>query len=647
MSRRNQLICIALAAVFTYTAAALVLRWPLLKPYYEFHRSHRLAYFMVLHAAACLGFGLSCGVLSGIKINRAIVAGLVSGAALYLLLLFFATDHVMIAELVGNRLFYFYFFGFRAIALAAYVLASGFTLFHVLRSVSDRAASLAFMFLPVALLSVYPFTEYLPAVAVATVIMVIFSKSASLRRLLERLRAQVVSQAMRISVALASDRRFVMLIFIVAFVLRAAYAVRTASVEESAGFVWDDAVIYERGAQDFSYEGYSLFLRGVYAVFGHSYAAVGIIQSIFGALTTALIFEVARQLFDSKTARIAALISIIYGTQLFLPAMHARETLLTFLLIAAVHLTLKARNGASIYRDIGIGAVVGLLGLVKAIAFPVILPLALYRWRYSRARLHNVAALLVVGAALVASKQIVNRPLNVPVGKSTLEYAALAYFAGNHPFSSEDQWFNLSREQYLQLAAMGFNVGAGAGTQQAIEEWKAANPRIAYTDKVTFETNTWNLVRYNLRHPLEMIKMMMSNFIVLFLGAFHQHRLFDPIFLLNNSAFSMLLRIHWLALFAASSIYAFRQYKDDQDRRQKLLLIHWVVGYFTLVYTVMIGATVYSIPIIPYMLIVQSFGFKKIYEALRSATPAATRQPESDYTVARMAAVAQSSIANR
>jgi hypothetical protein len=641
MSRRSQVLCLALAAAFTAAAVVLVVRLPLLKPYYEFHRSPSLLYFVVLHLATCLLFSLGGGALLGLNLKKAIVSGFVSGAALYLLLLFFATDHVMIAELVGNRLFFFYFFGVRALVSAVYVLASGLIVFQLLRSLTGRLASLAFLYLPIALLSIYPFTAYLPAVAATTAIIAVFRRTPALYRFLERLRSWAGSQAIRIGAALASDRRFLTLVFILAFALRATYAVRTTSMEESQGFVWDDAVIYERGAQDLSYEGYSLFLRGIYTVFGHSYAAVGIIQSILGALTTVLIFTIARRLFDGRTARIAALISVIYGTQLFLPAMHARETLLTFLLIAAVHLTLKAREGASVSYDIGIGVVVGLLGLVKAIAFPVMLPLALYRWRFRHAGARNIIAMLVVGAALVASKQLVNRPLNVPVGKSTLEYAALAYFAGNQPFSSEEQWFNLSRQQYLQLASLGFNIGEGAGTQQARDEWNAAYPRIAYTDKSTFETNTWNLVSYNLRHPLRAIKLLASNLTALFLGVFYHHRLFDPIFLLNNSAFSMLLRIHWLMLFAVGSIWSFRQYKYDTGRRQMLLLITWVTGYFVVVYTVMIGATIYSIPIIPYMLIAQSFGFKKLYEVLHSAKAIEITQPARAYSVASISAAVQ------
>src|ERR1700752_2288970 len=109
MSRRNQVLCIALAAAFTGAAVGLVLCWPLLKPYYEFHRSSRLFYFIVLHAATCLLFGLSRGALLGLDSKKAIVSGFVSGGAVFLLLLFFATDHVMIAEVVGNLLFYFYF----------------------------------------------------------------------------------------------------------------------------------------------------------------------------------------------------------------------------------------------------------------------------------------------------------------------------------------------------------------------------------------------------------------------------------------------------------------------------------------------------------------------------------------------------------
>ena len=77
MSRRSQVLCLALAAAFTGVAVALVVRWPLLKPYYEFHRSSRLFYFTVLHAATCLMFGLGGRALLGLNPKKAIVSGFV------------------------------------------------------------------------------------------------------------------------------------------------------------------------------------------------------------------------------------------------------------------------------------------------------------------------------------------------------------------------------------------------------------------------------------------------------------------------------------------------------------------------------------------------------------------------------------------
>ncbi|HEX8089161.1 MAG TPA: glycosyltransferase family 39 protein [Blastocatellia bacterium] len=628
MIRKRHLLLAVAAAAFYLLACWSVVQSHLLKPYYEFHRSSSLLYFTALHLFACFAYVVISGALLLQSFRRAISCAFISGATLYLLLLFFESDHVMLAELVGNRMFYFYFLGVRAVASVCFVLGGGLIIYKVIDCFLSRSTSVCFIFLPIALLSVYPFTQYLPGVLASAILVAATLEAGKRGARFNRLKGRVGASAFGVSRMLSDDRAFVTLIFSVGLLLRAAYAIRTASVEESQGFIWDDAVVYERGAQDFSFEGYSLFLRAIYTIFGHSYAAVGIIQSVLGALTCVLIFGVAKEIFDKTTGKLAASISVVYGTQLFLPAMHARETLLSFLLIASIYLTLKLYRGGGVSSDLAIGAVVGLLGLVKAIAFPVILPIALYRMRAGQGRLRNVAALMAVATAIVASKQVVNRPLNVPVGRSTSEYAALAYFAGNHPFSSEEEWFNLSREQYEQLASMGFNVSEGAGTREAMDEWKAKYPRIAYCDKVTFETNTGNLIRYNLSHPLRAAQVLANNFLAFFLGVFHHHRLFDPIYLLNNSAFSILFRIHWLLVFIAGSFYALRQYVGEPRKRKSLFLIYMTGGYFVAIYTLMIGTTIYSIPIIPLMLIVQSFGFVKLTEAALDVKAVGERSPK-------------------
>jgi len=310
-------------------------------------------------------------------------------------------------------------------------------------------------------------------------------------------------------------------------------------------------------------------------------------------------------------------LSLWNGVLLFIPAMQARETLITFLLLASVYYSIKWSEETSLSRHVGIGVIFGLLGLVKVIAAPAVLVVA---WVQRTRAPHNWSRATVMAAAaiaIVATKPIVNRPLSVPVGRDGAEYAALAYFAGNHPFTSEDQWFNLSPAQYRQLAQMGFHVGERAGEADVVADWKNRYPRIAYCDRVTFETNTIPLVRYNLSHPRRLAQVTADNFYTLFLGKFHHHRKFDTLHLLNDSAYSLFSRILWLALAVVGAVCAWSSSSRIPKSREALMVIGAVMAYFIVVYTIMIGTTIYSIPLVPYLIILQSVGLSWIWLSLR------------------------------
>jgi hypothetical protein len=198
----------------------------------------------------------------------------------------------------------------------------------------------------------------------------------------------------------------------------------------------------------------------------------------------------------------------------------------------------------------------------------------------------------------------------------------MAYFAGNHPFTREEEWFNLTREQYDRLRAMGFNVGEGAGDPTVVAAWKARYPRIAYCDRTTFETNTWNLIRYNAAHPARMFETHFNNLVAFFLGAFRHHRIFDPIYLLNKSALSMAMRAYFLLLFAFGLYASLRATGGDRERRARLLLVALTVAYFAIVHSLIIGTSVYSIPVVPFMLMAQCSGLLIIGATARGYSPA-------------------------
>jgi hypothetical protein len=597
-------VCLGAAGLFWLVSVALVLKTSLLTQYFEYARSWKLLWFLAAHACAALLYAAVQARALRIGFRELAPAALVTAALLELLLLFDKLRPVMFAELIGHRLFSSYLQAVDVLVSIALAAASAGVLYLCWHRWGRPGVPRAAVFLPLPLLCLYPCIRLSGLVFAALFVLELYARCfrpVSARGAAGRSGGAGPSQPVA---ARRTEAILGVAIFLAAFVPRVLYALRVAETESGLGFIWDDAGIYEKGAQDLSYEGYAMFLRAVYSLFGHSYAAVGIVQSLIGATTCLLLYQIAGWLFGRATALITAGLAVVCGPLLFFPALHARETVLTFLLVASVAAARTLFSRPRLYGDAVVGTLVGLLSLLKVVMFPLVVAFVLYR-RTLGGGLRHALVIVLVAAGILLSKAVVNRPLDVPVGRSSSEYAAFAYFAGNHPFSREGTWFDLSADEYDRLRSLGFQVGEGAGTPQAIREWKEKYPRIAYCDKVTFENNTWNLFRYNLARPGRMAQAGGENLTAFFLGEFRHHRTFDTVFLLNKSAFSLVFQVQCLVLCAAGWFLALVRYRQDAQRRPLLILITLIVWYFVLVHSVMIGVHSYSVPIIPLLLLFQ------------------------------------------
>lgn len=187
---------------------------------------------------------------------------------------------------------------------------------------------------------------------------------------------------------LNKQRYFLIFIFIIALSLRMGYAflekitpyVDAAGFDEigkhiaqgkgyriSAGPIEDDeAVLWAPG--------YPFFLGIIYKVFGHSYPAVWLIQSIIGAFICILIYFIADKLFDQKVARISAIMSAICFNLVIYPAMLLSETLFLLLILLCFIYIYKADTLSLNSRYL----VAGILGGLAVLTKPIILAFFLF-----------------------------------------------------------------------------------------------------------------------------------------------------------------------------------------------------------------------------------------------------------------------------
>ncbi len=80
--------------------------------------------------------------------------------------------------------------------------------------------------------------------------------------------------------------------------------------------------------------GYPLYLILLYSVFGKSIIITRIIKALIGAVTVVLIYRLTKRNFDYKTARVAAVLAMLYPNLIYYTGLHVKETEMVFLFVA-------------------------------------------------------------------------------------------------------------------------------------------------------------------------------------------------------------------------------------------------------------------------------------------------------------------------
>ncbi|HIE05264.1 MAG TPA: tetratricopeptide repeat protein [bacterium (Candidatus Stahlbacteria)] len=115
---------------------------------------------------------------------------------------------------------------------------------------------------------------------------------------------------------------------------------------------------------------YPYFIGLVYAIFGHSYTVLRVIQIIIGSLSCILILEIGKKIFDKKIGLIAFLITSFYGPLVHFDTELLPATLMIFLMLIALYLIIeKPERPLQSAVFIGLSAITHGIGLILAISF--------------------------------------------------------------------------------------------------------------------------------------------------------------------------------------------------------------------------------------------------------------------------------------
>ncbi|MBN1913980.1 MAG: glycosyltransferase family 39 protein [Candidatus Omnitrophica bacterium] len=126
---------------------------------------------------------------------------------------------------------------------------------------------------------------------------------------------------------------------------------------------------------------YSIFLAGIYYLFGHSYLAVRFIQAVLGALTCVFIFLIAKKVCNIKIALAAGILASANPAFIKSGEYVLTENLFAFLLVTAIFFLTGYMRGRRQKDLIFAGLFIGIAALTRSvlILFPAFLSLIFTR----------------------------------------------------------------------------------------------------------------------------------------------------------------------------------------------------------------------------------------------------------------------------
>jgi tetratricopeptide (TPR) repeat protein len=283
-------------------------------------------------------------------------------------------------------------------------------------------------------------------------------------------RYQIDSILNRVDASLAGDRRWIILLFVFAFVLKLLYIIQSANSLELKVLILD-AQYYDDMAQHIAaghvmqkeafFMGplYPYFLAFVYSIFGRNLMLLRTIQVVGGSVTVVLTYLIGKKLFRPSVALLGAVLLVLYGASTFYEGQLLMEWLGTLLDILLLFVLYRDFGKNHVLKFILAGFLLGLSSLARAsilIFAPVVLiwmmHVARERRRFGSAAIFIISALVTISPATIhnylASKDAVlitwNGGMNFYIGNSEETTGAFVPIKGVDPLS------DMNTEQYVE-----------------------------------------------------------------------------------------------------------------------------------------------------------------------------------------------------
>lgn len=174
----------------------------------------------------------------------------------------------------------------------------------------------------------------------------------------------------------SDEKRLLFAILISALTLRliVAFTSQTSVTYDSLGY--DQRALSIVSGEGYSFHGrptavkpplYSIFLAGIYKIFGHNYLFVRIIQSIIGAITCIIIYYLGKEILGKAVGIVSAILFIFYPVFIKSSVQLLTECLFTLMISLISLYILRISRGGSLKNAIFLGAWLGISVLTRSL----------------------------------------------------------------------------------------------------------------------------------------------------------------------------------------------------------------------------------------------------------------------------------------
>ena len=332
---------------------------------------------------------------------------------------------------------------------------------------------------------------------------------------------------------------------------------------------------------------YPAFLAGVWAFTGIDFQAVRLVQFLLALLTTAMVYQIGRQMFSPVVGRYAAAVTWLYPSLIFFNFTLLTETLYVFLLtgflLLAVMLVAQPRTATAL----GCGLALGLACLTRSVLWPlplVLCPLLVVLLRGPLRMRLALAAVVLAGYGLAVGPWAIRNTRLQGVVTIVDTMGGLNLHMGNYEHTPDDRlWDAVALRDEKHWAYPLLDRHPPLQTEGQKDKWAqrqalafiAANPLVSLRRAAIKFADFWGIERE-------------------LAGGFSQRLYVAPTWFALFAPALIAVAYIVVALAGAIGLWLVRA----RDWRAEVLLLLPLVG-ITAVHTIVFGHSRYHIPLVP------------------------------------------------